>query len=258
MNNETNIRVGQIIWVNKGNSESCADEMRSNRPAVVINTHGDQKVTVVYLTTSKKQAHRIRYNVNVLCCGRQAVARCDKITTVDISRIDPDKSMGEVSMVELAYIKQEVKNYLQGNKNIEAAQKNNTKVADLFLQRGYIYRIAPGSGDVTGKENNGHSYGLIVNNTSYLDHEQLIKADTLIVSFGISEQEYRQASDKGKYIPVLIPEKSEYKMYYFKTDEYYEVDRSRIIYWDTENFLGHLDERQIKYLNGSIRELFTL
>lgn len=249
---------GQIVWVHKGQSENYGKEIESNRPAVVLYNHGGKKLTVAYLTSSKQQLKNDSLNVRVVSHNKQGVVRYDKLQTVDVSRIGPYEPTTYLSGVEMAYVKRSVKKYLQKNKHYEELRKDKTQDINRFLDRGHAYRINSGLGEATGYELDHIRPGLIVSNTAILDKEDRLKHTvTLAISYGITKEEYDVAEDTSLYvsIPIYDTVNDTIVNYYFNAYELYETDVSRIDFGNCENYLGKLDEIQMRKLNYIISKI---
>lgn len=249
---------GDIVWVHKGSSENYGSEMASNRPAVVIHNHGGEKVTVVYLTKAQHQLRNDIRAVRILSHENYGVARCDKIQTVDISRIGLYDSKTSLSGVEMAYIIRSIIRYLQKNKNYDELRQDKEQTINRFLERGHAYVIRSGEGEATGMELSHNRPGLIISNTALPDSENVLKdTKTISVSYGITQEEFDEVEDPDLYISMQIFDIESGKMikYYFNCYELYEVDVKRIDYGNCENYLGKLEDSQLKRLNCIISKL---
>ncbi len=248
--------VGQVVWVLPGESRTYGMEMRSNRPGVVLAKHGDDKLTIAYLTTSRLQSKKHRFNVDVISKGEQAVARCDKISTIHISRVSG--IIGGLSVREMFEIHRVVTALLQKNTYIEKFRESTEDLYDGFCMRGHAYRIKSTSDTVTGTELGQNPFGLVVCNPVFRGAKGDAKEmDTLIVSFGITEEEYRKANNRKCYVCCYIynHKVKDRVPYYFNTYELYEVDRKRIDSQNVKSHVGRLHDIEMTKLNSNIKKL---
>ena len=91
---------GDIYWVDLDPTKGS--EINKLRPCVLVGAtpinQARHTVVVVPLSTSSSQA-RPPLTISVICLGKQVIAVCDQIRTVDKSRLT--KSAGELSLEDL-------------------------------------------------------------------------------------------------------------------------------------------------------------
>jgi len=93
---------GDIYWVNLDPTKGS--EINKSRPCVLVSAapinRARHTVVVIPLSTSAKPRPPIAVSVN--CLGKQVVAVCDQIRTVDKSRLI--KSVGQLSLSDLGVL----------------------------------------------------------------------------------------------------------------------------------------------------------
>lgn len=104
MNNRLILK-GDIFHIKSGDTNPIGDEQWSDRPAVVVSNDIANKhsgvITIVYLKTDRHR--RVRpTQVPVKSCGKDALALCEQVFTVDKSRVA--QYMGHISEDELKLI----------------------------------------------------------------------------------------------------------------------------------------------------------
>lgn len=248
--------VGDVVMVFAGRDGNYGKQMHSGRPGIILKVHSDDKFTVVYATTSKMQAHKHQFNVNVKIEGKAAVARCDKIATIHKSRVC--RYMDTLSTPDMQAVKRAVRQYLLKNKRIDDFMDSQCNDYKSLYKRGYVYRIHKTAPKATGTELGQNTYGLIVNNPAFPTLNGDVKeTDTLVVAYGITEKSFNKVEGKESYVKHVISDyyKKNPKTLYFNTCELYEVDRDRIDVNDPMVHKGKLGEEELKTLNKNITQL---
>ncbi len=252
--NALDFHVGDAVMICQGRDGNYGKQMHSNRPGIILKIHGNDKLTVVFATTSKLQSGKHQFNVDVVIEGKTAVVRCDKIATVHISRVC--RHMDTLSEDELIAVLKSIRKYLQKNKHMEAFI--DLTDYESFYKRGHVYKINKTAPRATGTELGQKSYGLIVNNPAFLTKCGNVKeTDTLVVSYGITQEKYEMAANKEAYVKhsIYSLQEKKLKLFYFNTSELYEVDRKRINMDDPMSYKGQLKDDEMKTLNKIIEKL---
>lgn len=90
MPTKNTLKRGQIYYIHEGSSPSVGSEEWSNRPGLIVSndpmnaTAGH--IQIVYLTTSKRKRYSPTH-IFVQSGSKRAMALCEQIHTVDISRV---------------------------------------------------------------------------------------------------------------------------------------------------------------------------
>lgn len=94
------VRRGDIYYINNDRGQ-IGSEMKKDRPAVVVsndmNNRYSNEITVVFLTSKPKK--NLETHVTVYSTGRESVALCEGITTLDKQRTG--KFLGRMSRKEM-------------------------------------------------------------------------------------------------------------------------------------------------------------
>ncbi|HKY69288.1 MAG TPA: type II toxin-antitoxin system PemK/MazF family toxin [Gammaproteobacteria bacterium] len=91
---------GDIYWVNL--NPATGSEIKKKRPCVLVGATPINKArrTVVVVPLSTSPTPRPPISIPVNCLGKQAIAVCDQIRTVDKSRLD-NRPAGQLSQSDL-------------------------------------------------------------------------------------------------------------------------------------------------------------
>lgn len=94
------VRRGDIYYINNDRGQ-IGSEMKKDRPAVVVsndmNNRYSNEITVVFLTSKPKK--NLETHVTVYSTGRESVALCEEMTTLDKQRTG--KFLGRMSRKEM-------------------------------------------------------------------------------------------------------------------------------------------------------------
>ena len=94
------VRRGDIYYINNDRGQ-IGSEMKKDRPAVVVsndmNNRYSNEITVVFLTSKPKK--NLETHVTVYSTGRESVALCEGMTTLDKQRTG--KFLGRMSRKEM-------------------------------------------------------------------------------------------------------------------------------------------------------------
>lgn len=94
------VRRGDIYYINNDRGQ-IGSEMKKDRPAVVVsndmNNRYSNEITVVFLTSKPKK--NLETHVTVYSTGRESVAMCEGMTTLDKQRTG--KFLGRMSRKEM-------------------------------------------------------------------------------------------------------------------------------------------------------------
>lgn len=127
---------GGIYYVKK--HYTVGSEQHSGRPAIVVSDvtsigYGTI-VIVVYLTTKSKQDRNT--HVPIASSGRDSIALCEQLTTVDISRLGD--FMGRVTPEEMTAVNQGIASalglQLHSSESSVASEEDNVRIIQLEAQ----------------------------------------------------------------------------------------------------------------------------
>lgn len=103
---QNNIKRGEIYYITF--APVVGSEQRGGRPGIVvsnnINNAHSSTIEVVYLTTRPKKA--LPTHTTIMATGRESVALCEQINTVDKSRVG--MYVGELSKREMAAVNEAI------------------------------------------------------------------------------------------------------------------------------------------------------
>lgn len=101
---------GEIYWVNLNPTKGS--EINKQRPCVIISATpiNQARKTVIVVPLSTAAQERAPIVIKVACLGREVMAICDQIRTVDKSRLI--KSAGNLSTQDMAVLEESLRQVL--------------------------------------------------------------------------------------------------------------------------------------------------